>query len=1253
VNILFVNYGDFTSNSLNHIAAFADQLTRTGHACVVAVPENPETISVIREPLFTPVTFDRALEPEPLFPDRGPADVVHAWTPRENVREFTLVYLRKHPGAALVIHLEDNEALLLERFAAEPLEVLRQLSDEELAARLSPRLAHPVRFKNFLRVAHAVTYITDRLCEFIPDGKPSHRLLPGIDFKLHPILPSDPTLRSVIGVGSQEKIIVFTGGTTFANLADIRSLLLAVRLINERGTPCKLVRTGINPPQFAQELEVIGSGYVIELGFVEKDRLPALLALADVLVQPGAPNRFNDYRLPSKIPEFLCAGRPVVVPRANIALEMEDGLHALLLETGQADEIVDRCLRIFHDEALARRLSEGGPEFARTHFDLTRNTGQLASFYQRITASAQPIFSDPGTPPSEDVLLAEGDVALRMRAKEQTIIHSRQTIAMLEASVRAAHADAEAERDRSSELRAAAAKLAEDRETMIRASIERLYKDSKLQNERHKVEILRAQLGEAVASFATVTRHLDETKSRAETLAAELRQREHKIARMTDSFSWRATGPLRSLRRLIIDPLRNRSSSGRKPAPTVDPAFSHQIDTPCDWSEMPSEGSLRGWIIASDGTTVVAVRMRAGDTIFEAQYHLDRPDVSAAHPYNSSASTSGFALEYSLPPDSTPSLAFEALTSDGRWRCFAQPEARIRSSQPEDAQHDYPAWVRRFDTPSLDQMVSVRAWIETLDPAQCPHISLLMPTYNPPAQWLVKAIESVRAQYYPHWELCIADDASTEPHVRRILEDYARRDERIRIMLRETNGHISAASNSALALATGEFIALLDHDDELAPHALSEVVLALVQQPDLEFIYSDEDKIDEHGQRFTPYFKPDWNPDLLLAQNYTSHFSVFRTTRLRAIGGFREGYEGSQDWDLTLRATEGLDPARIRHLPRVLYHWRAIPGSTALSVDEKSYPVEAARKALADHFDRCGERVDLELLPGNYWRAKRALPQAIPLVSLVIPTRNRVDLLSTCLGSILEKTRYPRFEIIVVDNRSDDPATLDYLSRLDSQRIRVLRYDEPFNYSAINNYAAAHVRGEIIGLLNNDLEVINGDWLDEMVSQAVRPEIGCVGAMLYYPDDTIQHAGVILGLGGVANHAYYKAPRSTDHHFNRAHLVQSYSAVTGACLLVRKEIFDTIGGLNEQDLPIAFNDVDFCLRVMEAGYRNLWTPFAEFYHHESATRGTEDTSEKLERFKNEVAYMRQRWGRLLDNDPAYNRNLSLQHQDFSLSFPPR
>jgi GT2 family glycosyltransferase len=561
--------------------------------------------------------------------------------------------------------------------------------------------------------------------------------------------------------------------------------------------------------------------------------------------------------------------------------------------------------------------------------------------------------------------------------------------------------------------------------------------------------------------------------------------------------------------------------------------------------------------------------------------------------------------------------------------------------------------VQRFDTPSLDQMVSVRAWIETLDPAQCTHISLLMPTYNPPAQWLVKAIESVRAQYYPHWELCIADDASTEPHVRRILEDYARRDERIRIMLRETNGHISAASNSALALATGEFIALLDHDDELAPHALSEVVLALVQQPDLEFIYSDEDKIDEHGQRFTPYFKPDWNPDLLLAQNYTSHFSVFRTTRLRAIGGFREGYEGSQDWDLTLRATEGLDPARIRHLPRVLYHWRAIPGSTALSVDEKSYPVEAARKALADHFDRCGERVDLELLPGNYWRAKRALPQAIPLVSLVIPTRNRVDLLSTCLGSILEKTRYPRFEIIVVDNRSDDPATLDYLSRLDSQRIRVLRYDEPFNYSAINNYAAAHVRGEIIGLLNNDLEVINGDWLDEMVSQAVRPEIGCVGAMLYYPDDTIQHAGVILGLGGVANHAYYKASRSTDNHFNRAHLVQSYSAVTGACLLVRKEIFDTIGGLNEQDLPIAFNDVDFCLRVMEAGYRNLWTPFAEFYHHESATRGTEDTSEKLERFKNEVAYMRQRWGRLLDNDPAYNRNLSLQHQDFSLSFPPR
>ncbi|MEO5666917.1 MAG: glycosyltransferase, partial [Bdellovibrionota bacterium] len=492
MNFLFVNYGDFTSNSLNHIGAFANRLTLMGHACVVAVPENPETISVVPQPLFTPTTFLGALSTEPIFPDRRPADVVHAWTPRENVREFTLSYLKAHPSAALIIHLEDNEVFLIESYARESIETLRTLSDEELNRRLSPRLSHPIRFKNFLRLAHGVTYITDRLRELIPDGKPSHRLLPGIDRGLYQPLIPDPKLREDIGVRADEKLLVFTGSTTFANLADVRALLLAVRLINDAGTPCKLVRTGINPHKLAAELAAIGGEHVIDLGFLEKEKLAPLLTLADVLVQPGAADAFNDYRLPSKIPEFLCVGRPVVIPRANLAREMEDGRDALLLDTGTPEEIAEKCQRIFSDGGLAQRLSDGALAFARTHFDLKQNTEALLGFYQQVKSSAAPIFTDPTAPASEDVLLADGDTALRMRAKELSITTQLQQIADLEA---------ELQRLRSVEL---PAKDAEKAVLVAEAS----YHHAKIQAGKNQIEVLRGQLGEATSTLGHFSREL-------------------------------------------------------------------------------------------------------------------------------------------------------------------------------------------------------------------------------------------------------------------------------------------------------------------------------------------------------------------------------------------------------------------------------------------------------------------------------------------------------------------------------------------------------------------------------------------------------------------------------------------------------------------------------------------------------------------------------------------------------------------------
>ena len=424
--------------------------------------------------------------------------------------------------------------------------------------------------------------------------------------------------------------------------------------------------------------------------------------------------------------------------------------------------------------------------------------------------------------------------------------------------------------------------------------------------------------------------------------------------------------------------------------------------------------------------------------------------------------------------------------------------------------------------------------------------------------------------------------------------------------------------------------------------------------PEVDLLYSDEDKIDEEGNRYHPYFKPDWNPDLFLSQNLVTHLCVCRSRLVREINGFREGYEGAQDWDLVMRIVEQIPATHIRHLPYVLYHWRAIPGSTALGRDQKTYATDAQHKLLTSHLERINVAAQVLPGPGDYWRVRYTLPQPPPLVTLIVPTRNRFDLLHRCVESIFAKTTYPRFELMIVDNQSDDPQTLDYLRQLTHERAaRVLQYDAPFNYSAINNLAVQQAQGDVICLLNNDIEVITPDWLEEMVSQALRPEVGVVGAMLYYPNDTIQHAGVVVGLLGIAGHAYAVQPRGHGGQMLRAQLQQNLSAVTAACAVFRRSVFLEVGGLDERNLSVAFNDVDLCLRLVEKGYRNVWTPYAELYHHESASRGFDDNFEKQARFKREIAYMSKRWRHIIRNDPAHNPNLTLERGDASLAFPPR
>jgi GT2 family glycosyltransferase len=566
---------------------------------------------------------------------------------------------------------------------------------------------------------------------------------------------------------------------------------------------------------------------------------------------------------------------------------------------------------------------------------------------------------------------------------------------------------------------------------------------------------------------------------------------------------------------------------------------------------------------------------------------------------------------------------------------------------------NYAEWIQNFDTLSGRDRNAIRKRVTQL--SYRPIISVVVPLYNTPEQYLRRCIDSVRDQLYPNWELCLVDDASTQPHVASICRDYTALDSRIRFLRRNSNGHISAATNTALSLAEGEFVAFLDHDDELAVHALYMVAEALEENPALDLIFSDEDKIDERGKRYEPWFKSDWNYDLMLSQNAVVHLSVYRRRILQEIGGCKEGFEGSQDYDTTLRFVERTSPDRIRHLPYVLYHWRAIPGSVALAPDQKEYAYEAAVRAIQGHLDRTGTRaVVAREQHRGYYRVHWPLPADLPKVTVIIPTKDRVDLLSTALLSILAKTRYSNFEILVVNNRSESPETVKFLTNLgQTLKVRVLDYDQPYNYSALNNWAVQKTDAPLVAFLNNDTEVISTDWLDEMVSHALRRDVGAVGAKLYYPNDTIQHAGIVVGIGGLAGHPHLGLRPGDPGYFGRAVVTQQFSAVSAACMVMRRDLFLEIGGFDETHFAIAFSDVDLGLRLTRAGYSVIWTPYAELYHHESASLGSPERPERKTQFQQECQMLRKRWPNAISNDQFYNPNLTILGGDFSLSVPPR
>ena len=527
-----------------------------------------------------------------------------------------------------------------------------------------------------------------------------------------------------------------------------------------------------------------------------------------------------------------------------------------------------------------------------------------------------------------------------------------------------------------------------------------------------------------------------------------------------------------------------------------------------------------------------------------------------------------------------------------------------------------------------------------------PLISIVVPVYNTPQVFLRQMIESVQNQSYSEWELCIGNASPENKEMKKILEEY-KNDTRIKEVEIPENKGISQNTNRAMEIASGEWIGLLDHDDLLAPNALYEIAKAVNEHPDAEVIYTDEDKVTtDLKEHFQPHLKPDFNLDLLRSNNYICHFFVASRDLIKRVGGFRPEFNGAQDYDLILRCTE--QAKQIVHIPKILYHWRVHKASTADNPASKMYAFDAGKRAIEEHLVRCRTKGTVQHTKDlGFYRVKYEVCGE-PLVSIIIPNKDQSEALKKCLDSIREKTSYRNYEIIIVENNSEEPETFAFYKKIAGEKIKIVTWEGEFNYSAINNFGVRHARGDYLLLLNNDVEIINGDWLTEMLSHCQRKEVGIVGAKLYYPDNTIQHAGIIIGIGGVAGSVFVGLPRAFSGYLHKASIQLDLSAVTAACMLVKRSVFEQVGGLEEK-LKVAFNDVDFCLRVREKGYLVVYDPYAELYHYESKTRGAEDTKEKIRRFQTEIEYMRSHWiGLLKKGDPYYNCNLSLTKWDYSL-----
>jgi GT2 family glycosyltransferase len=684
-----------------------------------------------------------------------------------------------------------------------------------------------------------------------------------------------------------------------------------------------------------------------------------------------------------------------------------------------------------------------------------------------------------------------------------------------------------------------------------------------------------------------------------------------------------------------------------------------------------SEAVISGWV-ASDKTAEIETYAADGSKIVPQKITFSRPDVVNAFPECEVVQNCGFQLAFKDVNTSEIRVVFKnergqdsfkfpmgtaAIVSDFFNNGIVKGFRYLRKNGPSKFASRVISKLQKTDRP-----VEYKEWVKHNFPGKEelekqkqekfekePLISIVVPLYKTNTKFLNAIVDSVKSQTYSNWELCLSDGSGTPSPIADELKALEKNDERIHIIPADKQRRIVLNTNVAIKEARGEYIAFADHDDILAPDALYEVVKAINEYNEPDMIYTDEDKVDETGKKyFEPSMKPDFNIDLLRTVNYICHLCVIRKDMLDKTGYLDDNFEGSQDYDIVLRVAEKTD--KICHIPKVLYHWRRHAESTSINPESKKYAFDAGRRAVQAHYDRVG--IKAEVIDGEWdglYRT-RYIRAYDPLVSIIIPNKDHTDDLDRCIKSICEHSTYENYEFVIVENNSEDQETFEYYKKLEAEnpKARVVYYKDKFNYSKINNFGETQAKGEYLLLLNNDTSMINKDCIEELLGYCMRDDVGIVGARLYYEDDTIQHAGVVIGFGGIAGHCFVNQNRGVTGYCHRIICAQDYSAVTAACMMVDRKVYNEVGGFTEA-LAVAFNDVDFCLKVRKAGYLVVYNPYAELYHYESKSRGYEDTPEKVARFNQEINEIEKRWPDILEKgDPYYNRNLTLKSQDFSL-----